>query len=414
MAPLTESTPVIEESKKIRDRLLTVQSEIESAIRQKEKELLDSALLSLGYDPQAGAFGNELVDVRVGSKTTVLSPKLLASFLPVSKASAQTTDVSRKAIVQIIKHQDDRLMVIVGPCAIHDPVAALEYARHIRKWREKYGDDLEIIMRTYVEKPRSELGWKGFVYDPLLDGSNDINLGLIATRMLASLITGLGVPIAVERLNALTPQYVNSLVAYDVIGARNTTDQKAREYASATSSPVGFKNTPEGSIEAAAQAIVSASGQHAFLGIDIHGSTKQINSLGNDTGHVILRGASDGPNYSKEYIEKTKQLLSSKQLDESIVVDASHGNSQKLAKNQHLAIKAVAQQVSAGESAICGVMIESNLVAGNQKLGDGKSLTYGQSIVDECVDIVETQQLLELLAEAHRQRKNIKKEPIHK
>jgi 3-deoxy-7-phosphoheptulonate synthase len=259
-------------------------------------------------------------------------------------------------------------------------------------------------MRAYMEKPRTELGWKGFIYDPLLDESDDINLGVAATRMLTCQITELGVPIAMERLNALTPQYVNALVAYDTIGARNTTDQKSREYASATSSPVGFKNTPEGSIEAAAQAVVSANGGHAFLGMGMDGTPNQINSTGNSTAHIILRGAADGPNYSAEHIAKTKQILAAKGLKQSIVVDASHGNSRKQASQQKVVIADICRQVSGGEPAICGVMIESNLVAGQQKLGDPAALIYGQSITDECVGLAETTEMLAMLAKASQAR----------
>lgn len=406
MTPLTELTNVIVESQSIKSRLLRVQESIEKTIRRTENDLLEEALKDLGYSLISTSYGSELIDSRVQSKETVLSPKLLMTALPVSKVSAKTTHAARKQIENILRHLSNKLLVIVGPCALHDPKAALDYAKYIRRWRNTYGDKLEIIMRAYVEKPRTELGWKGFIYDPLLDGSNDINLGLIATRMLACQITNLGVPIAIERLNALTPQYLNSLVAYDVIGARNTTDQKAREYASATSSPVGFKNTPEGSVEAAAQAIVAANGQHSFLGIDTHGATKQINSLGNSTGHVILRGATNGPNYESRYIEATKEILKRKNLLLSIVVDASHGNSQKQAKNQKLVIDSVVDQIKKGENSICGVMIESNLIAGNQKNINGKNLIYGQSIVDECVDVKETESMLLQLHNSVRNRNN--------
>lgn len=408
MTPLTPATPVLEESARIKDELLKVQTEIEDAAKAATYELLRTARRELGYDETAIADSEKLVDTRVTGKTTVLTPKFLAGVLPVSKHSAQTTEHSRRAIVNILQHKDDRLLVIVGPCSIHDPKSALEYAKHVQEWRERYGDRLEIIMRTYIEKPRTELGWKGFVYDPLLDGSDDINLGLVAARMLACRITDLGVPIAVERLNALTPQYLNALVAYDVIGARNTTDQKSREYASATSSPVGFKNTPEGSIKVAAQAIVSAKGKHAFLGIDSSGATKQVKSAGNDTGHVILRGDNGGPNYSSEHITKTKAILRDKGLAESIIVDVSHGNSGKVASRQNDGIADVSRQVAGGEAAICGVMIESNLVAGNQKLDDPAKLVYGQSITDACVGIPDTEAMLTKLADAAAKRQTAK------
>lgn len=408
MTPLTQTTPVMKESARIKAELLKVQAEIEATTRAAEDKLLTTSRRQLGYDATADPGSAELVDTRVADKITVLTPKLLTAVLPVSKHSAETTKRSRQAITDILRHKDDRLVVIVGPCSIHDPKAALEYAGHIRQWRKRYGDQLEVVMRAYVEKPRTELGWKGFVYDPLLDKSDDINLGLVATRMLACQITDLDVPIAVERLNALTPQYLNSLVAYDVIGARNTTDQKAREYASATSSPVGFKNTPEGSIKAAAEAIVSARGKHAFLGIGSNGTTKQVNSLGNDTGNVILRGDANGPNYSAEHIAKTKKILREKGLQESIIVDASHGNSGKQADREKIVVADISRQVAGGETAICGVMIESHLVAGNQKPDDLDKLIYGQSITDECAGLPDTEAMLVLLADAVSKRRTAK------
>ena len=405
MTPLTQTTQVLEESAKIKDELLKVQAGIEAVAAAAEAKLLADARQELGYDHADNQDDSGLIDNRVAAKTAVLSPKMLLAVLPVSKASVHTTESARKAITEILQHKDQRLLVIVGPCSIHDPKAALEYAEHVKQWRQQYGDQLEIVMRTYIEKPRTELGWKGFIYDPLLDGSDDINLGLVATRMLACQITELGIPIAVERLNALTPQYLNALVAYDVIGARNTTDQKSREYASATSSPVGFKNTPEGSVQAAAEAIVSAQGRHAFLGIGSGGTTKQINSSGNDTGHIILRGDAHGPNFSAEHVAATREILRKKGLQESIVIDASHGNSGKIAANQRIAVEDICRQVAGGEAAIVGVMIESNLVAGAQKLGNPADLVYGQSITDACVDVAETEAMLAILAEAAVTRK---------
>jgi 3-deoxy-7-phosphoheptulonate synthase len=406
MTPLTPTTPVIEESARIKEALLKVEAEIEAAAQAAETPLLEA--LRRQFEPGESDAADEaaLVDSRVVSKTTVLAPKLLSTVLPVSKRSAQTTERGRQAIIDILQHSDRRLLVIVGPCSIHDPKAALEYAGHVKQWREQYGDRLEVIMRCYLEKPRTELGWKGFVYDPLLDGSNDINLGLVAARMLACQITDIGVPIAVERLNALTPQYLNALVAYDVIGARNTTDQKSREYASATSSPVGFKNTPEGSVQAAAQAIVSAKGKHAFLGMGSNGTIKQINSAGNDTGHIILRGDNQGPNYTAEHVAKVKDLLDRKGLPKAIIIDASHGNSGKVADRQKDAVADICRQVSGGEAAICGVMMESNLVAGCQKLSDPSKLVYGQSITDDCMGLDETEGLIGMLAEAASQRQS--------
>jgi 3-deoxy-7-phosphoheptulonate synthase len=410
---LTEDIDILEKSKQIKKELLEVQNQIEKQSHQIETRILANIRQEYGYDENTYSYGDELIDTRVASKLSVISPKLLSTVLPVSQQSAQTTNSARRIITNILEHKDDRLVVIVGPCSIHDAKAAYDYSKIVYKWREQFGEYLEVVMRTYIEKPRTELGWKGFVYDPLLNESDDINLGLIASRMLACNITDLGVPIAVERLNALTPQYLNSLLAYDVIGARNTTDQKAREYASATSSPVGFKNTPEGSIEFAAQAIVSASGKHAFLGIDSYGATKQINSLGNPTGHIILRGGSAGPNYSEDYIESAKLLLTRKGLNESIMIDASHGNSNKIAANQIKAINSVARQLENGETAIRGVMIESNLISGCQKINLLDELTYGQSVTDDCVGIDETERMLEILNAASRLRLKIARKSLH-
>ncbi len=409
MVPNTvmRNTSILEESSRIKGLLLDVQTRVEQTVKSEAAELLKDSRKKLGYDEVETGRDAEIIDTRVLAKTPVITPRMVAVALPVSSASLQTTVRSRDAIVDILEHKDGRLLVVVGPCSIHDPKAALEYAGHVKEWREKYGDRLEIVMRAYMEKPRTELGWKGFIYDPLLDESDDINLGVVATRMLSCQITDMGVPIAMERLNALTPQYVNALVAYDVIGARNTTDQKSREYASATSSPVGFKNTPEGSVTAAVQAIVSAAGPHAFLGMGMSGAPVQINSKGNPTGHVILRGDADGPNYSAEHIASTKEKLEKKGLEQSILIDVSHGNSGKKAANQVKVIEDVCRQVAGGEDAIVGVMIESNLVAGNQKLGDPKDLVYGCSITDECVDVDETAQMLERLAVAADKRRSI-------
>jgi 3-deoxy-7-phosphoheptulonate synthase len=401
----TQPTTILDEAAHIKRTLLEIQSAVDAGARKTETLLLKDARQKLGYGLLGTPDPAALIDIRVAGKTPVITPKMLAEVLPASEESLKTTADSRRTITSIIEHATNKLLVIVGPCSIHDPKAALEYARLVLDWRAQYGDNLEIIMRAYMEKPRTELGWKGLIYDPLLDESDDINLGVVATRMLACRITELGVPIAMERLNALTPQYVNALVAYDTIGARNTTDQKSREYASATSSPVGFKNTPEGSIEAAAQAIVSANGGHAFLGMGMNGTPHQINSTGNNTAHIILRGAAAGPNYTTKHVAKTRQILAAKGLKQSIVIDASHGNSRKHASRQKVVIADVCQQIRNGETAICGVMIESNLVAGMQKLADPADLVYGQSITDECAGLPETVNMLAMLHEAAKVRK---------
>jgi 3-deoxy-7-phosphoheptulonate synthase len=299
------------------------------------------------------------------------------------------------------------LAVIAGPCSIHDPAAALEYAGFIARMRKRHGEDLEILMRTYTEKPRTEVDWKGFAYDPFLDGSSRISVGLVATRMLMCRITAIGVPVAAEPLNALTPQYVNGLVTYNGVGARNVTDQTARERVSGFSSVIGFKNSPEGSIEAAIQAVMTARAPHEFLGVDHHGVTAQLSTIGNDTGHVILRGDKHGPNYSAAHIADTKRKLAERGLPEVVVVDASHGNSQKNHLRQIDVVHDLAGQMAAGERAIRGVMMESNLVAGRQDLDrrHPERLEYGKSVTDACVDLGTTEAMLAELAEAARVRR---------
>jgi 3-deoxy-7-phosphoheptulonate synthase len=307
----------------------------------------------------------------------------------------------------ILTGADDRLAVITGPCSIHDPAAALEYAAFVARMRERHGADLEVLMRTYTEKPRTEVDWKGFAYDPFLDGSSRISVGLVATRMLMCGITALGVPVAAEPLNALTPQYVNGLVTYNGVGARNVTDQTARERVSGFSSVVGFKNSPEGSVDAAISAVLAARAPHDFLGVDPHGVSAQLSTTGNDTAHVILRGDRSGPNHSAAHVADLKARLAARGLPEVVVVDASHGNSGKDHRRQPGVVADLAAQIAGGERAIRGVMVESNLVAGRQDLDQDhpERLTYGVSVTDACVDPATTEQLLAELAGAVRVRR---------
>ncbi|MCW2700931.1 MAG: aroG [Blastococcus sp.] len=354
----------------------------------------------------------DLVNARITGASVVVTPAAVATVVPLSAASATTTRNGRRAVTDIVRQADDRLVVIAGPCSIHDPVAAVEYAGFIAGMRKRHGDDLEILMRTYTEKPRTEVDWKGFAYDPFLDGSSRISVGLVATRMLMCRITALGVPVAAEPLNALTPQYVNGLVTYNGVGARNVTDQTARERVSGFSSVIGFKNSPEGSIEAAIQAVRTARAPHEFLGVDQHGVSAQLSTTGNDTGHVILRGDKRGPNYSAAHIADTKRKLSQRGLPEVVVVDASHGNSQKNHLRQIDVVRDLAAQMAAGERAIRGVMVESNLVAGRQDLDSRhpEALEYGKSVTDACVDPGTTEGMLAELAEAVRERRCVRRD----
>ncbi|TQN42509.1 3-deoxy-D-arabinoheptulosonate-7-phosphate synthase [Blastococcus colisei] len=392
---------------RIADLLLDVQTRVNAQIDAALTDLLPEVQQELGVvQPQAVDLTG-LVNTRITGLSVVVTPAAVATVVPLPPASVTTTRAGRRAVTDIVTGADDRLAVIAGPCSIHDPAAALEYAGFLARMRERHGEDLEILMRTYTEKPRTEVDWKGFAYDPFLDGSSRISVGLVATRMLMCAITATGVPVAAEPLNALTPQYVNGLVTYNGVGARNVTDQTARERVSGFSSVVGFKNSPEGSIDAAIQAVMTARAPHEFLGVDHHGVSAQLSTTGNDTGHVILRGDKDGPNYSAAHIADTKRRLAARGLPEVVVVDASHGNSQKNHLRQIDVVHDLAGQLAAGEEAIRGVMVESNLVAGRQDLDrrHPEALEYGKSVTDACVDLDTTEELLAELAAATRARR---------
>jgi 3-deoxy-7-phosphoheptulonate synthase len=392
---------------RITDELLDIQTRVNAQIDTALSELLPDVERRLGLGAGDDADLSDLVNARITGLSVVVTPASVARVVPLSASSAATTRAARRSVTDIVAGADDRLAVIAGPCSVHDPAAALEYAGFLARMRERFGADLEILMRAYTEKPRTGVDWKGFAYDPFLDGSSRISVGLVATRMLMCRITALGVPVAAEPLNALTPQYVNGLVAYNGVGARNVTDQTARERASGLSSVVGFKNSPEGSIEAAVQAVLTARAPHEFLGVDHHGVSAQLSTTGNDTAHVILRGDKDGPNYSAAHIAETTRRLAERGLPEVVVVDASHGNSQKNHLRQIDVVRDLAGQVAAGETAIRGVMMESNLVAGRQDLDrrHPELLEYGKSITDACIDLDTTEALLAELAAASRARR---------
>jgi 3-deoxy-7-phosphoheptulonate synthase len=398
---------LLPEAARIAEHLLAVQQRVNDQVDLLQASLMPDVRRRLGLGEAEPVDVSDLVNARIAGLSVVVTPEAVATVLPLSAASAATTRAGRRAMTGIVTGTDRRLAVIAGPCSIHDPAAALEYAAFLVRMRERHAEDLEILMRTYTEKPRTEVDWKGFAYDPHLDGSNRISVGLVATRMLMGRITELGLPVAAEPLNALTPQYVNGLVTYNGVGARNVTDQTARERVSGFSAVVGFKNSPEGSIEVAVQAVVSARAPHEFLGVDRHGMTAQLSTTGNETGHVILRGDKSGPNYSAEHIAATRAALRSRGLPEVVVVDASHGNSQKNHLRQIDVVHDLANQIAGGEPAIRGVMIESNLVAGRQDLDqrDPSSLEYGKSVTDACVDPETTEALLAELAAASRARR---------
>ncbi|MGY2005077.1 3-deoxy-7-phosphoheptulonate synthase [Blastococcus sp. SYSU DS1024] len=392
---------------RVAELLLEVQTRVNRRIDAELAELLPGVQRQVGVAPDDAADLSDLVNTRITGLSVVVTPAAVAAAVPVPPDSAATTRAARRAVTGILTGADERLAVIAGPCSIHDPQAALEYAAFIARMRERHGADLEILMRTYTEKPRTEVDWKGFAYDPFLDGSSRISVGLVATRMLMCRITAAGVPVAAEPLNALTPQYVNGLVTYNGVGARNVTDQTARERVSGFSSVVGFKNSPEGSVDSAIQAMMTARAPHEFLGVDAHGVSAQLSTTGNDTGHVILRGAKDGPNYSAAHIADTRRRLAVRGLPEVVVVDASHGNSQKNHLRQIEVVRDLAGQIAGGEQAIRGVMVESNLVAGRQDLDQRhpERLEYGCSVTDACVDLPTTERMLAELAAAARTRR---------
>ena len=397
---------LLDRAQRIADHLLDVQRRVNEQIDATQSELLPEVRQQLGSREPEPVDLSGLTNTRIVGLDVVVTPEAVATVLPLSAASAATTRAGRRAMADVLSGADGRLAVIAGPCSIHDPAATLEYAGFLLTMRERHRDDLEIVMRTYTEKPRTEVDWKGFAYDPYLDGSNNISVGLIATRMIMGGITALGVPVAAEPLNALTPQYVDGLVTYNGVGARNVTDQTARERVSGFSAVVGFKNSPEGSIEAAIQAVIAARAPHEFLGVDRHGMTAQLSTTGNETGHVILRGDRHGPNYSAAHIADTKEKLARRGLPAVVVVDASHGNSQKNHLRQRDVVHDLAGQIAGGEQAIRGVMLESNLVAGRQDLDQQhpSALEYGKSVTDACVDLDMTAAMLDDLAAAARAR----------
>src|SRR5690554_2852818 len=304
---------------------------------------------------------------------------------PRTDAATRTVLSARHAFHNILTGADDRLAVVVGPCSIHDPAAALDYARRLSALRDTLGDRLEIIMRVYFEKPRTTVGWKGLINDPNLDGSFDIDTGLHTARALLLDIANLGLPAACEFLDMITPQYIADLVSWGAIGARTTESQVHRELASGLSCPVGFKNGTDGNVRIALDAIKAASQPHHFLSVTKGGHSAIVSTVGNEDCHVILRGGK-APNYDAASVEAAGQDMIKAGLKPRIMVDASHANSNKDYTRQPQVIDDVCGQVSAGDQRICGVMVESHLVGGRQDLVAGKPLVYGQSITDGCID----------------------------
>ena len=339
-------------------------------------------------------------DVRIQEIKQLLPPIALLERFPLSPTAEQTVLKSREAIHNILSGNDDRLLVVAGPCSIHDVKAAKEYAALLKAKRDHYADTLEIVMRVYFEKPRTTVGWKGLINDPYMDGSFKINDGLRIARELLCDINDMSLPTAGEFLDLISPQYVADLMSWGAIGARTTESQIHRELASGLSCPVGFKNGTNGSVQIAIDGIGSANNPHHFLSVTKFGHSAIVTTKGNEDCHVILRGGSDGPNYSAAHVNETAERLEKAGVNSKVMVDFSHANSSKQHKKQIDVAEDIAAQVSAGSNALFGVMIESHLVEGNQKVVAGQELTYGQSITDACLGWDDTENVLETLSNA--------------
>ena len=338
-------------------------------------------------------------DLRISGMQEVLAPEELMQKQPISPASSKLIYESRNKISEIIAQRDDRLLVVVGPCSIHDPKAAIDYAGHLSRASETYKEFLQIVMRVYFEKPRTTIGWKGLINDPDLDNSFNVNKGISLARQLLRDINDIGVCAGTEFLDVITPQYIADLISWGAIGARTTESQVHRELASGLSCPIGFKNSTEGDVQISIDAIKSAQEPHRFLSVTKKGKSAFFSSSGNEDCHVILRGGRE-PNFESNHIYRTSDLLGDSNLMKSIMIDMSHGNSQKQHKKQIEVCKNISLQLSSGEKRITGVMIESNLVEGNQVIKNKKDLVYGQSITDACLSWEDTKFCLENLSEA--------------
>lgn len=345
-------------------------------------------------------------NLRISGMQEILSPEQLHNELPISDRASETVFNAREQAHKILHGEDDRLIVIVGPCSIHDTAAARDYARKLKPVMDALKDDLHIIMRVYFEKPRSVIGWKGLINDPHLDGSFKINEGLHLARKLLQELAEAGMPAATEYLDLISPQYVADLISWGAIGARTTESQAHRELASGLSCPVGFKNATDGGLQIAIDALQSAAHPHHFLSLTKAGHSAIFSTTGNPDCHVILRGGKT-PNYNAESVDEAAQLLSQAGQKPHLMVDCSHANSGKDHIQQAAVCQDLARQIAAGEQRIMGLMLESHLVAGRQNQVDGTPLTYGQSITDACMSWDNTAPLLESLAKAVRTRRTV-------
>lgn len=347
----------------------------------------------------------ELRDQRIGRVVPLVTPALMLHQLPLSDAQAEVVLRGRSEAARILDRADDRLLVVVGPCSVHDPEAALDYARRLAPVAAAHAADLQIVMRVYFEKPRTTTGWKGLINDPHLDGSYDVNNGLRLARRLLLEVLELGLPVGCEFLDPIIPQYIADTVAWGAIGARTTESQTHRQLASGLSMPVGFKNRTDGDVGVAVDAVRAAAAPHTFAGVEESGTPAVFTTRGNADCHIILRGGRGAPNYGPEPVAEALAAMAKAGLAERVILDASHDNSAKDDQRQAVVSREIADEISAGNRAIVGVMLESFLVGGNQSLGDGSNLTYGQSITDKCMDWDTTVGVLDGFAAAVRARR---------
>lgn len=337
----------------------------------------------------------EMINTNILESKELITPDEIKELLPASMETLQNVLEGRQVIENIIDDKDNRIFMVIGPCSIHDPKAAVEYAKKLKVLHDKVKDKIYILMRVYFEKPRTTVGWKGLINDPHLDDSFHIEEGLKIARKLLLDFTSMGLPVATEALDPITPQYLSELVSWSAIGARTTESQTHREMASGLSMPVGFKNGTDGSITVAINAMESSSQPHHFLGINQNGKISKFSTKGNKYSHIVLRGGGGKSNYAREDILECEQALEKANLKKKIVVDCSHANSNKDHNLQSGVLASVVEQIEEGNKSICGVMIESNLQAGNQSIPENlKDLKYGVSVTDKCVDFATTEQMV--------------------
>ncbi len=355
--------------------------------------------------PAAVRFNRPLSNTNILAERTLVTPRELHRRHPRPDVATDTIEAGRAAVEAILERTDDRLLAVVGPCSIHDVDAAKDYARRLSRLRAEVADEIELVMRVYFEKPRTTVGWKGLINDPHLNDSFDIETGLSRARELLVHIAELGLPTGTEALDPISPQYLSDLFSWSAIGARTTESQTHREMSSGLSTAIGFKNGTSGDLEVAINAMRSAAAGHSFLGIDADGRVTVLETRGNALGHVILRGGGGEPNYSARHVARAEAALEAAGLPPRIMIDCSHANAAKDHERQPQVARDVAAQLAAGNRSIIGVMIESNIEAGAQKLGDPAELAYGVSITDACIDWATTENVVRELRDTLAERR---------